>query len=159
MLGLLTSFLGRLDQAIEYFEAASTNSWSHLYIGWTHAYHADALLKRNGPGDSIKARELLEKTLSEATRLGMLPLAKRVSDMMESAAAQQGRASAYPDGLTQREVEVLLQLAQGKTNREIARELVLSERTVQRHISNIYTKIHVRNRTEATTFALNHLPF
>ena len=63
----------------------------------------------------------------------------------------------YPGGLTQREVEVLTHLAQGQTNREIATNLVLSERTVQRHISNIYTKINARNRAEATTFALNHL--
>ena len=87
----------------------------------------------------------------------MPPLARRVSDLLESAGVPQGQASAYPDGLTQREVEVLLQLAQGKTNREIATELILSERTVQRHISNIYAKINVRNRAEATTFALSQL--
>ena len=53
---------------------------------------------------------------------------------------------------------MLTHLAQERTNREIARILVLSERTVQRHISNIYAKINVRNRAEATTFALNRLP-
>ena len=157
MLGLLSGFLGRLDQAIEYFEETLTDSLSYLYTGWTHAYHAEALLKRNGPGDSIKAKELLEKTLTESTRIGMPPLAGRVSHLMESALGQQGQTSAYPSRLTQREVEVLSQLAQGKTNREIARELVLSERTVQRHIANIYAKINVRNRAEATTFALSHL--
>jgi len=157
MLGLLASFLGQLDQAIGYFEAALTNRWSHLYNGWNHAYHADALLQRDGPGDSIKARELLANTLSEVTKLGMLPLAKRVSDLMESAEAQQGQASAHPGGLTQRQMEVLTLLAQGKTNREIARELVLSERTVHRHISNLYIKLNVRNRAEATTFALSQL--
>ncbi len=61
----------------------------------------------------------------------------------------------YPAGLTEREVKVLQLLAQGRTNREIASELLLSARTVQRHISNLYSKIDVRNRVEATAFAQN----
>ena len=88
----------------------------------------------------------------------MRPLMERVIGLREQVEAETVPEPAYPDGLTPREVEVLTHLAQGKTNREIARELVLSDRTVQRHISNIYTKIHVRNRAEATTFALSHLP-
>ena len=59
--------------------------------------------------------------------------------------------------MIEREVEVLLFIAQGKTNREIASELVLSQRTVQRHISNLYAKIDARNRFEATSFALAEL--
>lgn len=97
-------------------------------------------------------------SLSEANKLGMPPLATKASALSESAAAQSGAGPAYPGGLTEREVEVLSHLAQGMTNREIARELVLSERTVQRHIANIYGKINARNRAEATTFALIHLP-
>ena len=73
-------------------------------------------------------------------------------DQLES---QPAARPVYPVGLTQREVEVLLLIAKGKTTREIADELVLSARTVQRHISNLYIKINVRNRGEATAFALN----
>ena len=54
-------------------------------------------------------------------------------------------------------MEVLLLLSQGKTTREIAGELVLSPRTVQRHTTNLYAKIRVRNRAEATAYALNEL--
>ena len=60
-------------------------------------------------------------------------------------------------GLTRREHEVLKLVAAGKRNREIATELVLSDRTVQRHIANIYEKIGARNRAEATAFALREL--
>jgi pimeloyl-ACP methyl ester carboxylesterase/DNA-binding CsgD family transcriptional regulator len=60
-------------------------------------------------------------------------------------------------GLSRRQMQVLRLVAQGKTNREIAEELVLSERTVQRHIADLYLKIDVRNRSEATSFALNRL--
>ena len=92
-----------------------------------------------------------------AAELGMPPLMKRIAALQESAAAVSQPSPTYPGGLTEREVEVLLHLSLGRTNREIARELVLSERTVQRHIANIYRKINARNRAEATTFALNHL--
>jgi DNA-binding CsgD family transcriptional regulator/pimeloyl-ACP methyl ester carboxylesterase len=59
--------------------------------------------------------------------------------------------------LSRRQVEVLKLIAQGKTNREIAEELVLSERTVQRHIADLYLKIDVRNRAEAVGFARDHI--
>ena len=60
----------------------------------------------------------------------------------------------YPSGLRQREVEVLRLLALGKSNREIGDELVITEGTVRRHVSNVYDKIGVSNRTEATRYAL-----
>ena len=60
----------------------------------------------------------------------------------------------YRDGLTQREVEVLRLIADGKSNREIGEELVITLNTVFRHVSNIFTKIGAANRTEATRYAL-----
>ncbi len=62
----------------------------------------------------------------------------------------------YPNGLTAREVEVLHHIANGHSNREIANELVLSVRTVGRHVTNIYTKIGAHNRADATAYALKH---
>ena len=58
------------------------------------------------------------------------------------------------DPLTEREVEVLVLVAQGMTNREIAEELVIKESTVASHISNILEKLHLANRTQAALFAL-----
>jgi DNA-binding NarL/FixJ family response regulator len=58
-----------------------------------------------------------------------------------------------PGGLTAREGEVLSLVASGRTNREIAAALHLSERTVARHLSNIFSKIGVTSRTGATAFA------
>ncbi len=60
----------------------------------------------------------------------------------------------YPNGLSQREVEVLRLLALGKSNREIGDELVITEGTVRRPVSNVYDKIGVSNRTAATRYAL-----
>ena len=59
-------------------------------------------------------------------------------------------------GLTAREVEVLRLLATGKTNKAISRELFLSEKTVDRHVSNIFTKTGVASRAAATAFAYEH---
>jgi two-component system, NarL family, response regulator LiaR len=56
--------------------------------------------------------------------------------------------------LTEREVEILQQLALGRTNQEIADDLVLSERTVRTHITNILAKLGLSNRTQAVLFAL-----
>ncbi len=61
-----------------------------------------------------------------------------------------------PAGLTEREVEVRLLVAQGKTNREIAATPVLSERTVINHLSHIFQKTGTDNRAAATAFALRH---
>ena len=62
----------------------------------------------------------------------------------------------HPVGLTPREVEVLKLVATGMTNAEVAKELFLSPRTVQRHLNSVYHKIGVGSRTAATRFALEN---
>ena len=63
---------------------------------------------------------------------------------------------AYPGGLTAREVEVLRLIAEGKSNREIGAELVLSLRTVERHMVNIYGKLDIHSKAQATAYAFTH---
>ena len=63
---------------------------------------------------------------------------------------------AYPNRLTAREVEVLRLVAAGKTNPQIAALLFLSDKTVARHLSNIFTKLEVTSRTAAAAFAYQH---
>jgi non-specific serine/threonine protein kinase len=65
-------------------------------------------------------------------------------------------ADVLPAGLTAREVEVLRLIAAGRTNDEIATELVLSANTVRHHVTHILTKTGTENRTQATAFALRH---
>ena len=59
-------------------------------------------------------------------------------------------------GLTARELQVLRLVAAGKTNRAIAADLFLSERTVDRHVSNIFTKLGLSSRSAATAYAYEH---
>jgi DNA-binding CsgD family transcriptional regulator len=90
-------------------------------------------------------------TLQEARRLlaslGMRAALDRADSLLGAA------GTAPPAGLTTREMQVLRQLAQGKTNREIAELLVISEHTVVNHLSHIFGKIGVDNRTAAAAFA------
>jgi len=65
-------------------------------------------------------------------------------------------ASRTHDGLTAREVEVLRLIASGKTNRRIATDLHISEKTVARHVSNIFTKLDLSSRAAATAYAFKH---
>lgn len=62
----------------------------------------------------------------------------------------------YPDGLTDREVEVLRLIATGSTNRHIAATLHISVATAERHVTNIYAKIGARGRADATAYAIRH---
>lgn len=58
--------------------------------------------------------------------------------------------------LTERELEVLVQIAYGRSNREIARALVVSEKTVKTHVSNLFSKLGVQDRTQAALYAVRH---
>jgi len=73
-----------------------------------------------------------------------------------TAAAAAPAAATYPDGLSEREVEVLRLVAAGSSNQQIADELVISLNTVRRHVSNVFDKIGVANRTQATAYALRN---
>jgi NarL family two-component system response regulator LiaR len=59
-----------------------------------------------------------------------------------------------PAGLTERELEVLRLIARGMPNKQIARELVVSEKTVKTHVSNILAKLHLADRTQAALYAV-----
>ena len=76
--------------------------------------------------------------------------------LQEISAASTPKASTGPevDPLTEREVEVLKLVARGKSNQEIAGELVIGEGTVRTHVSNILGKLHLASRTQATLYAL-----
>jgi DNA-binding CsgD family transcriptional regulator len=82
--------------------------------------------------------------------LGAIPDLARLDSLRNRAKQANQR------GLTPRELQVLRQIAAGKTNKAIATELFVSERTVDRHVSNIFTKLGVTSRAAATAYAYNH---
>jgi DNA-binding NarL/FixJ family response regulator len=72
------------------------------------------------------------------------------------AARKQTRRHAWPAGLTDREVAVLRLVATGDSNRQIAQQLVVSEKTVAHHLEHIYNKIGVSSRAAAVFFPMEH---
>jgi NarL family two-component system response regulator LiaR len=72
----------------------------------------------------------------------------------DPAPVDSGRQGSEVDPLTERELEVLRLVAQGMSNDEIAEQLVVAERTVRTHVSNILGKLHLANRTQAALYAL-----
>jgi DNA-binding CsgD family transcriptional regulator len=101
--------------------------------------------RRLGDDDAATLEWEAARTVFE--ELGAGPDRTRVDSLVTSAPAK----SAH--GLSRRELEVLRHVAGGKTNKEIATDLVLSERTVERHVSNIFAKLGVSTRAAATAFA------
>jgi DNA-binding CsgD family transcriptional regulator len=98
-------------------------------------------------GDDDTAELELDTARWVFRQLGAAPDVARVE------ALSRAGADRTPGGLTAREVEVLRLVAEGKTNREIAKALVLSDHTVRRHLQNIFNKIGVSSRAGATAFA------
>jgi DNA-binding NarL/FixJ family response regulator len=103
--------------------------------------------------------EEIEQALSALGR-GQTHLAPEVQQRLVAAsldarAAGPG-ATAPPDGLSAREVEVLTLIAAGRSNTEIARELVLSNATIKSHINHIFAKIGARDRAQAVHYAYDH---
>ena len=95
--------------------------------------------------------------------LGRVQLHPEVAKKLMSvvAAKKEGPISTHAatrseDGLTEREQEVLQLIADGMNNREIAEKLVISEKTVKSHVSNILAKLHLDDRTQAAIYALRH---
>lgn len=135
---------GASPVAIEAFRSAC-QQWQDLEspyrVAQTRLALADAL---DRTGDEHGATLERDAATAALARLGVLP------------PMPAGGASALPDGITRREAEVLELVARGLTNREVAEVLVLSERTVARHLANLYTKIGVTTRTAATTYAHRH---
>ena len=106
-------------------------------------------LALRGAGDEDGARLELRAALGAFERLGAPGDAAQASDRL-------GGPAALPGGLTAREAEVLRLVASGKTNRDIAVELVISEHTVARHLQNMFAKLGVTSRSAATAFAYEH---
>jgi DNA-binding CsgD family transcriptional regulator len=148
------SAASRFEEAIGFCESAGylpETAWS------CHDMVASAL---DGPVhlDRAEAEQLLDRGIGLAERVGMPAVQQRMEDLRARLGELRagGRTPRYPDGLTEREVEVLRLLAAGKTNREIADTLFISQNTVIRHVSNIYGKTGGSNRSEATAYAISH---
>lgn len=125
--------------------------WAKLEAPYEHARSgALAALAYRALGDLDTAELEADAARRTFEQLGALPDAAQL-DALFPAAPRTGAG-----GLTSRQIQVLALVATGRTNREIAEELVVSEHTVRRHLQNIFAKVGVTSRTAATAFAYKH---
>jgi DNA-binding CsgD family transcriptional regulator len=156
ILGLLAQTIGELDQAMAHFEDALAfcrKAGNRPDLAWTCHDYAAMLIERHKAGDLAKAKGMLAESLSISSDLAMKPLLERIAALQESAGPVSARGPAFPDGLTQREVDVIRLVAAGRTDREIAEELIIAVRTVTTHVGNILNKTGAANRAEAASYA------
>jgi NarL family two-component system response regulator LiaR len=104
------------------------------------------LLKDTGPEDLVEAIQQVDRGESSLNPTIARKLLREVSQ------PPAGKQTADP--LTERELEVLGLIAKGRSNQDIADELVISEATVRTHVSNILGKLHLASRTQAALYAL-----
>jgi DNA-binding NarL/FixJ family response regulator len=115
------------------------------------------LLLKHYKGERATAFAHLDMAIDEFEAMGMQPSLKRALRLR----GRRRRAAApdepaYPDRLSEREVEVLRLVAAGKSNQQIADELVISLNTAMHHVANIFDKTGAANRADAASYAHRH---
>ncbi|MBW3665517.1 MAG: response regulator transcription factor [Actinobacteria bacterium] len=123
------------------FGATYPAAWTRVHIG----------LACQALGDHEAASQAFESARDVFRQLGAAWDQGRVESLLSPG---HGKSSSH--GLTARELEVLGLVATGSTNREVAATLFISEKTVERHVSNIFTKLGVPNRASAGAYAHDH---
>jgi DNA-binding NarL/FixJ family response regulator len=164
--GIIAGAAGDFDAAIEHFRVFDE---FHSQIGAVRDVAlrrydvADVYMKLGDPESLRVARNKLSSARSLAEQYGMVMLQRLVDErlaVLDSVQTETNRASSSriahqnTAGLTAREIQVLRHIAVGKTNQETATALFISEKTVHNHLSHIFAKLGVGNRTEATRVAI-----
>jgi DNA-binding CsgD family transcriptional regulator/tetratricopeptide (TPR) repeat protein len=152
-MGHICALQGRHDEARDWFARARISTEEDHQRPLRALVDFDEALmwlRRGRRGDRERANPLLQAAIEQFQAIDMIGWEKRARDLTGST------RPAFPDKLTGREVEVLRLIAAGRTNKQISDDLVLSPRTVARHITNIYAKIGAENKAEATSYAIRH---
>jgi len=127
---------------------ASMRQWQQLRVPYEVATTSTLLgqaQREAGDEDAAKASFDTARALFE-----------QIGARLDAREVDLARRTTRPNGLTEREIEVLCLIAQGHPNKQIAAQLDLSTKTVSRHLTNIFNKIGVTSRTAATAFAFQH---
>lgn len=144
---LILSASGEQADVLAAIKAGATG---YLVKSASSADIRDAVL-RTAAGDAVFTAGLAGLVLGEFQRMASAGQARR-----EPTSPEAGSGSPGVPELTPREVEVLRLVALGMSSRQIAEDLVISHRTVQNHVQNTLTKLHLHNRVELARFAIEH---
>nr|BBH88414.1 hypothetical protein KTC_31650 [Thermosporothrix sp. COM3] len=149
ILGMLALRCQQQEQARAYLQRAEQTARSEgLHPELIQVILAQAALQP-------ESNRLLKHALHLSEELALHTTASRIRQQLDEP-TDMPESPPLPANLTRREKEVLRLVAKGRSNKQIARSLNLSERTVANHISNILHKIRCENRVAATTFAIRH---
>jgi DNA-binding CsgD family transcriptional regulator len=151
-LGMVAAASGERELARSHLEVAlAVDSGMGAWTWLAHTqYHLGRLLRTGGDGDEReRGDDLLRQAAALAERIGMPTLLGRIAALGGTAR----RPAAAPDGLSPRELQILRLVSAGLSNREIGRELIVSEHTVANHVRSILRKTGSANRTEAAAYA------
>jgi DNA-binding CsgD family transcriptional regulator len=154
-IGDLALATGRADEAIHrYTDAIEMNAriGARPFLALSRFGLAKALMARGNPGDLPAARSLATEAAAEFRRLG-LPGQLTAADALLARIDSAARAA---NPLSPRESEVASLIGLAMSNRQIAEQLVLSERTVETHVRSILAKLGYSTRTEIATWSLRH---
>lgn len=161
VLGVAASIRGDWEAAAMHLTAAEAKArreglrpeLARVLLSWT-----DYELGRGVQGYIARAENHLKQALKLYEEMDMTDAAERVLSRLQTLSQRQHGSSAQslPADLTEREAEVLLLVARGRRNSQIAQELGLSAKTVANHLTHIFTKTGSENRAAATAFAIHH---
>jgi DNA-binding CsgD family transcriptional regulator/tetratricopeptide (TPR) repeat protein len=150
-LGFVARRLGRFDDAVDHLERALQR---HVDDGTiplrveAGCELVEALVERGSSGDLARALSLVRTTLPVASSRGMRPFVERLTAAQSSLDSRSAVTV-----LTRRELEVAGLVARGMTNRDIAKQLFLSERTAQNHVQHILDKLGFSARSQIAAWA------
>jgi LuxR family maltose regulon positive regulatory protein len=157
--GVVAAAVADFDMARCCFEDAAdryAQSGAPFETAWARLELAGSLLALD---QAQAAQQQARSAHTVLHRLGAAPLAAHAEVLLEDIRTTPHGGKTFVDGLTPRELEVLRLIAAGHSNQDIAKTLALSVRTVERHISNIYTKVGVSGavaRAAVTDYAHRH---
>jgi DNA-binding CsgD family transcriptional regulator/tetratricopeptide (TPR) repeat protein len=158
-IGLLETAAGRKDAALLSHESAfelAQRARSGPWIIFSSVALARSLKDRGRSADAERARVLLSEARSIAESLGMQGEMAGIEGQLGQGSRASCASPPAPFGLSEREIEVLRLLAAGRSSREIAEQLVISTRTAEHHVQNIYNKTGARRRVDAAALAGRH---
>jgi len=161
VLGEMATRCGKWEMAMLHLSAAETTAKRESLrpeLARTLVAQANFHVERGGRGSLPQATTLLKQALVLFEELDLVQAVKGIQQQLDKLSSRSSTPALrpLPVGLTPSEAKVLQLVAQGKSNRQIAEELAISEKTVANHLSHIFGKTASENRAAAAAFAIRH---
>jgi DNA-binding CsgD family transcriptional regulator len=156
-LGMLAAAVGRVDDAVRHFEAAIAacrRTGARPWLAHSQYHYAVMLARQTRVEDWSYALELATSARVIADQLEMIRLVALAEELLAKLQPMQAAASTEQGPLTRREREVAHLIATGMSNRQIAEQLFVSERTVETHVQHIFTKLSFTSRSQVAAWVV-----